>query len=139
MFNHERELSQLTDSLGLEPGLHVVTGLVISGKSLLLEKITKLFKKTHVPVELINLRNASFDSVNSLVYGLEDATNSWLKQFYKAMQHYKLDLEAYGFKAKLEIHPPPNATPLTRLSVLLAQIERSILPTHFGGAQKLRY
>ena len=76
-------------SLGLEPGLNVVTEPVNSGKSLLLEKITELFKTSQMPVEPINLRNMSFDCKLS-------TTNSWLQQFYKAMQHYTWKLMDLG-------------------------------------------
>lgn len=136
MFNCKRELSQLTHSLGLKPGLHVVTGPVNSGKSLLLEKITELFKNSHVPVEPINLRSVSFELVDSLVFGLRDATNSWLQQFCKAAEYYSFDVGAYGFSAKLEIHQRPHSSPLTRLSDLLEQIEKKLPPYTFWRGTK---
>lgn len=119
-FNRTREIKLLSNSLGLQPGLHVLTGPVNSGKSLIMKKLTESFKAAHVPVLHINLREISCNSVDSFVYTLRDATNSWLDQFVKACEHFKLNAEIYDFKIKLEVQESPYASPLTRLSKLPA-------------------
>ena len=72
-FNRRREMELLSRSLRFKPSLHVLTGPVNSGKSLIAERLIQSFKSFHVPVTDINL---SFDSVDSLVMALKEAMDS---------------------------------------------------------------
>ena len=85
----------------MDPCLHILTGPVNSGKSLILKKLKNHLKAQHVPVTDINLREISFSSVDTLVDTLKEATNSWLEQFKEAAQHFKLDAKAYGFEVEV--------------------------------------
>ena len=60
------------------PALNVITGPVHSGKNRLLVAVTENLKEEHVPVLPINLRNASINSVNTLVSTLlEELDHGW--------------------------------------------------------------
>lgn len=56
--------------------IKVVTGPVNSGKSLLLTKLMEELRGRHVPVLDINLRSVSFNSVDTLIYTLEEKMTS---------------------------------------------------------------
>ena len=75
-FNRRREMELLSRSLRFKPSLHILTGPVNSGKSLIAERLIQSFKSFHVPVSDINLRDVSFDSVDSLVMALKEAMDS---------------------------------------------------------------
>ena len=114
-------MNLLSKSLKLQPGLHVLTGPVNSGKSLVVKKLSQSFEAAHVPVMSINLREISCNSVDSFVFTLQKATNSWLDKFTEAAEHFKLDTEAYGFKIKIELQQSRYSSPLTRLGQLLIE------------------
>ena len=124
-------MNLLSNSLKLQPGLHVLTGPVNSGKSLVVKKLSESFEAAHVPVMNINLREISCNSVDSFVFTLQKATNSWLDKFAQAAEHFKLDVEAYGFKVKIEIQELQYSSPLTRLGQLLIKLQKKLPPHTF--------
>ena len=50
VFNRTRKMNLLSNSLKLQPGLHVLTSPVNSGKSLVVKKLLESFEAAHVPV-----------------------------------------------------------------------------------------
>ena len=126
----------LSRSLTFNPSLHVLTGPVNSGKSLMVEKLIQSFKSAHVPVTDINLRGISFNCVDSLVTAFKEATDSWLEQFLKAAQHFKLDAELYGFKIKVGANQPASSTPITRLNSLLQNLQKKTTTIYILAWQK---
>ena len=132
-FNRTREMNLLSNSLKLRPGLHVLTGPVNSGKSLVVKKLLESFEAAHVPVMNINLREISCNSVDSFVFTLQKAINSWLDKFAEAAEHFKLNAEAYGFKVKIEIQESRYFSPLTKLGQLLIKLQKNCCLILSGG------
>ena len=80
MFNRLKEMDTLYQVLTSSPKLSVITGPINSGKSKLVDHVaTNLYKKTRVPVHTINLRQGTFNTVESLVDSLSsDKMGTWL-------------------------------------------------------------
>lgn len=80
MFNCLREMDRLYQALTSSPKLNVITGPINSGKSKLVDHIvTDLYKKTKVPVHIINLSQGMFNMMESLVDSLSsDKMGTWL-------------------------------------------------------------
>lgn len=133
LFNRTQEINILSTVLKADPQLTVVTGPVNSGKSFLMAKILEGIKKDKtVPVLVLNLRNISFNSVESLVDTLTAKFSSWLSQFWQAAERLKLDGSAYGLDAKLSIDfEKPNIPPITKLNYLLELIGNKLPPQSF--------
>ena len=126
MFNRTREMARITEVLLSTPQLSIITGLVNSGKTLLLEKVfdqlpEKSTKPT--PVYPINLRKGSFHSVQSLVSSLSSGMNSWMKTI---TQNADLSFNAAGLK--LQFKPLSNCNPIDELNHLLEKVT-NLLPS----------
>lgn len=80
----------LSNHLKNDPALHVLTGPVNSGKFLIIKKLTNQLKNQYVSLTDINLREISFNSVDTFVDTLEDANKSWLDQFKEVAMHFKM-------------------------------------------------
>ena len=65
---------------------------------MLLENLAKGLKASHVLLLHINLRDVSFNSVDTLVSTLHEEINSWVGQFKDVAKQIKLDAEACGSK-----------------------------------------
>ena len=102
---------------------HILTGPVNSGKSMIVKNLAEGFKIFKPPVTDINLREVSFNSVDTLVQTLKEQTNSWLDQFVETARHFDLDAELYGFKVKLKIEQP-SAPPIAKLNNLLSNLQK---------------
>ena len=126
----------LSERVKMEPSLNVLTGPVNSGKSLIIEKLANLLKSQHVPVTVINLREISFNSVDTLVDSLKDATNSWLDQFKEVAQHFQLDAKVYGFEVKMKIEGP-SSHPIRRLNGLLSKFQEKLPHFTFWQGSKI--
>ena len=127
----------LLEQLKLDPCFHILTGAVNSGKSMVVKKLMDDLKSRNVLVTDINLREVSFNSVESLVHTLKERTNSWLEQFVEAAEHCRLDAELYGFKLNLSIENPANASPIARLNTLLSSMQKNLPPYTFWYGTKL--
>ena len=126
----------LSEKVKMDPSLHVLTGPVNSGKSLIIKKLTNHLKSQHVPVTVINLRKISFNSVHTLVDTLKDATNSWLDQFKEVAQHFQLDAKVYRFEVKVKIEGP-SSHPIRRLNELLSKFEEKLPHFTFWHGRKI--
>ena len=71
--------------------------------------------------------------MDSFVFTLQKATNSWLDKFAEAAEHFKLDTKAYGFKVKIEIQESQYSSPLTRLGQLLIKLQKNCHLILSGG------
>ena len=134
-FNRSREIDLLKTTLNSKPTLNVITGPVNSGKSILLTQIAESLKSQHVPVLDINLRSVSFNSVDTLVSTLEDKGNTWLQQFKKAAQYFKLDAKAYGFELSFGV-AAEEVPPITKLNKLLQIFEDKLPPYTYWYGEK---
>ena len=63
-------MNLLSKSLKLQPGLHVLTSPINSGKSLVVKKLSESFEAAHIPVMNINLKKISCNSVDFFVFTL---------------------------------------------------------------------
>lgn len=83
MFNRSREVERLSQLLMSSPMLSIITGPVNSGKSKLLDHVlTRLSEKATrgIPVYSINLRQGTYNSVQSLVDSLSADMKTWWTQ-----------------------------------------------------------
>ena len=102
-----------------DPQLTVVTGPVNLGKSLLMSKILQdIGQDKTVPILPLNLRNVSFNSVDSLLDTLTDKFTSWWKQFFQAGERLRLDGSAYRLGLSIDFRKA-NLPPIARLNYLL--------------------
>ena len=92
-------------------------------------------KNDHVPVVSINLREISFNTVDTLVLTLEDSMRSWLNQFLSTIKHFKMSASGYGFNLNTSFAEYPEP-PVVKLNKLLALIQKK-LPhyTYWYGAK----
>ena len=127
----------LNNILKSDTQLSVITGPVNSGKSLLLRKIIHDVRKTKVPVLYINLRNVSFNSVNSFITVVEEHLDSWLQQQYKAARKYRLNGLTYGLNFRLERIEGKDMPVLTKLDLLFQRISAKFPPRTFWGKVQL--
>ena len=122
MFNRSREVELLSQLLMSSPKLSVVTGPVNSGKSRLMEHvIAHLPKKSdrHVPVHNSNLRQGTYNSVESLVDSLSSDMKTWLTSIKEAIG----DVSVSAVRFHLTRGPP-----LDRLNSLLRNIAKELPP-----------
>ena len=136
-FNRKEEIEALRNVLKSDTQLSVITGPVNSGKSLLLRKIIHDMRKTKVPVLYINLRNVSFNSVNSFITVMEEHLDSWLRQQFKAARKYRLNASAYGLNFRLERIEGKDLPVLTKLDLLFQKISARLPPRNFWGKVQL--
>jgi len=96
--------------------------------SKILEDVSK--DKT-VPVLPLNLRNVSFNSVESLVDTLTAKFTSWMGQIWQAAERLQLDGSVYGLDVKFNIDFGSKMTPMSRLNRLLEMIGNRLPPRSF--------
>ena len=107
------------------------------GKSIIVKRLAEDFKSLKVPVVDINLREVSFDSVDTLVQTLREKTNSWLEQFLETPRHFNLDAELYNFSVKLKIDQP-SAPSLAKLNNMSSNLQKKLpLNTFWHGTKVL--
>lgn len=132
-FNRKQELDSLYSILKSDPRLSVITGPVNSGKSLLLRKVLQGVKeRDNTPVLHINLREISFDSVDSLVNTLDRKLESWMEQFSKAAKHYAINLQGYGISFEWK-RTEQSLRPIMKLNELFNKISTKLPPRTFWG------
>ena len=72
------------ETLTSTPQLNIVTGLVNSGKTLLVEKVLAHLEADNLecktPIYPINLHRETFHSVESFVKSLSSGMDSWIKE-----------------------------------------------------------
>ena len=102
----------------------------------IIKKLTNHLKSQHVPVTVISLRKISFNSVDTLVDTLKDATNSWLDQFKQVAQHFQLDAKVYGFEVKVKIEGL-SSHPIRRLNDLLSKFKEKLPHFTFWHGRKI--
>ena len=133
-FNRTREIQMMSSLLKSDPQLLILTGPVNSGKSVLLRKvILELKNKESTPVLYINLRNVSFNSVDSFITILQHKLANWLQQFKEAAKTFNLNASAYGFGLKISRSEGVAASPINRLDLLFERISAKIPPHTFWG------
>ena len=131
-YNRITEINMLTRLLKSDPQLTVVTGPVNSGKSLIMSKILEdVGKDKTVPVLPLNLRNVSFNFVESLVDTLTAKFTSWMGQIWQAAERLQLDGSVYGLDVKFSIDFGSKMTPMSRLNRLLEMIGNRLPPHSF--------
>jgi AAA+ ATPase superfamily predicted ATPase len=137
-FNREREIKALTTMLKMEPQLSIISGPVNSGKTSLILKILKdISKDNKRPVLHIDLRERSFDTVDSLAYSLNDEMASWLHRFNSVSKTLNLNASAYIFTLKTSFESKEKEKlPIDRLNNLFESMSKQ-LPPHswWSGTQ----
>lgn len=125
----------LLKGLNGKPNFNIITGPVNSGKSLLLLKLQEKLESAHVPVLNINMRQISFNSVDTLVSTLVSGMDSWFKKFKEAVENTKIDASLYGFQLHAELEKG-SVPPITKLNILFAAIQDKLPPhTFWYGAR----
>ena len=132
-FNRKQELESVYTLLKSDPRFSVIMGPVNSGKSLLLTKVLQdLKQKDKTPILDINLREISFDSVDSLVTTLDAKLGSWMKDFAVAARHHKISVGAYGISFDWKL-TSEVLKPITKLNRVFNKISAKLPPQTFWG------
>ena len=137
MFNRCREIETLRNILKSTPQLTIITGPVNSGKSLLLEKVTrelagKIGRRT--PVLPLNLRSGTFHSVQSLVNSLSLEMNTWLKEILRSIESITL---ASSITLQLKDEILSNGSSIAQLDNLLKGVAKKLPPHTMLGRNQI--
>ena len=115
-FNRQKEIKALTTMFNMKPQLSIISGPVNSGKTSLLLKILKdISENHHRPVLHIDLRERSFDTVDSFASSLDREMSSWLNRFAEVANRMKLDASGYGFTLQTSLSEKPTILNSSRL------------------------
>ena len=124
MFNRSREVEQLSQMLKSAPKLSVVTGPVNSGKSKLIEYViarVSADNPNRVPIHVANLRQGTYNSVQSLVESLSSDMKSWVKKIKENVEGVSVSEVTFHLTSHLT-----KGTPLDRLNYLLKCIAKEL-------------
>ena len=131
-FNRAKEIKTLSTMLTeSSPQLSVITGPVDCGKSLLIREVLEQVKQQKIPVTYLNLRDYSFNSVDSLVAAFHDETTTWLGGFKKTAKELNLNMGAFGVTFQLEFNPKETLPAFTKFNDLLKKLSEQLPPRNF--------
>jgi hypothetical protein len=137
-FNREREIKALTTMLKMKPQLSIVSGPVNSGKTSLLLKILRdISENNKRPVLHIDLRERSFNTVDSFASSLDREMSSWMDQFAEVARRLQLDTSGYGFNLQASlVDKKSDLLPIDRINNLFEAMSKQ-LPPHswWSGTQ----
>ena len=130
MFNRLKEMDTLYQVLTSSPKLSVITGLINSGKSKLIDHVvTNLYKKIRIPVHTINLKQGTFNTVESLVDSMSsDKMGSWLGAVKNAINIGTVSFSAVKVHFTHGVNSTPHRTPIERLHILMTKIAEELPP-----------
>ena len=122
MFNRSREIERLSKLLLSPPKLSVVTGPVNSGKSKLLDFVIARLERCNgrIPVHSVNLRQGTYNSVESLVV---ESLSSDVRTWVDAIKESVSEVSMSQVRVKVNLN---KGTPLDRLNYLLQSIAREL-------------
>ena len=106
------------------PKLSVVTGPVNSGKSKLIEYViarVSADNPNRVPIHVENLRQGTYNSVQSLVESLSSDMKSWVKKIKENVEGVSVSEVTFHLTSHLT-----KGTPLDRLNYLLKCIAKEL-------------
>jgi hypothetical protein len=137
-FNREREIKALTTMLKMMPQLSVISGPVNSGKTSLILKILRdISENNNRPVLHIDLRERSFNTVDSFASSLDREMSSWVDRFGEVARRLKLDTSGYGFNLQASLaDKKSDLLPIDRLNNIFEAMSKQ-LPPHswWSGTQ----
>lgn len=119
MFNRSREIERLSKVLAGSPQLSVITGSVNSGKSKLIDHLLcqlPMMTGHSVPVHTFNLREGTFNSIQSLVDSLSGDVKPWLQKVKESIDAISVGKESIKLQLK------KDSMPIDQLNSLLKNI-----------------
>ena len=124
--------------LKMEPQLSIISGPVNSGKTSLILKILKdVSKDNERPVLHIDLRERSFDTVDSLASSLNAEMSSWLDRFGSVSKKLDLNASAYGFTLGTSFQSnQKEKLPIDRLNSLFEAMSKQLPPHSWWSGAK---